>query len=540
MTASTAATAGPLAAPGLVVGRLSATLRHGPGRPPPAADPLRGPLLHAVGGRLESALRALALPPGRWCVARLDLTLPLDLDRPERALADDWSRAVAAAIERTVREGAAGGGPAAAVHYRHDADLLADAVAGLATGRLERLWAWRQTGLLHPGDPAPQTSPGEAALAVLARHPQQAAAAVLRAAEQCGAAALHRAWGRHGWQRLAALAGGAGPASGSAAPGSAGTEPRAADSRARAHALLAGSRLAALLRDSRLRPAEETAAAWAVLILAETDPAALHRPGLHRLLTEALSAPDPSEPALPPPGPQGPAGRRREAAGAPGAVAPGPRAAADEDGPAAPARQPSAHAPRRPAAAPSGPAPDPGPALVPVPVPVPDPPDGAPTDWAGLLFLLATAADAGLPDRALDEPALGARPLPWVLHATARTLLPAADPDDPALLALAGTAPARAAPLLAAAPPTPRERPCLDALAAAWARATAARMAEPADPHRLVAAVARRRGRILAEPGWIEVVLPGADADVAVRRAGLDLDPGWVGWLGAVVRFRYV
>jgi hypothetical protein len=26
---------------------------------------------------------------------------------------------------------------------------------------------------------------------------------------------------------------------------------------------------------------------------------------------------------------------------------------------------------------------------------------------------------------------------------------------------------------------------------------------------------------------------------VEVRRAGLDLDPGWIPWLGAVVRFVY-
>jgi hypothetical protein len=29
------------------------------------------------------------------------------------------------------------------------------------------------------------------------------------------------------------------------------------------------------------------------------------------------------------------------------------------------------------------------------------------------------------------------------------------------------------------------------------------------------------------------------DLDVALRKAGLDIDPGWVDWLGAMVRFRY-
>ena len=50
----------------------------------------------------------------------------------------------------------------------------------------------------------------------------------------------------------------------------------------------------------------------------------------------------------------------------------------------------------------------------------------------------------------------------------------------------------------------------------------------------------RRPGSVLARPGWIEVRLPAEQVDLQVRRAGLDLDPGWVPWLGAVVRYRYV
>jgi hypothetical protein len=34
-------------------------------------------------------------------------------------------------------------------------------------------------------------------------------------------------------------------------------------------------------------------------------------------------------------------------------------------------------------------------------------------------------------------------------------------------------------------------------------------------------------------------MLDAADADAFVRKAGLDLDLGWVSWLGSVVRFRY-
>ena len=63
-----------------------------------------------------------------------------------------------------------------------------------------------------------------------------------------------------------------------------------------------------------------------------------------------------------------------------------------------------------------------------------------PTAWAGLLFLLATAARAGVPDDLLADDALAGHPLSWALYHVGRLLVPA-EPDDPALFALAGVAP---------------------------------------------------------------------------------------------------
>jgi hypothetical protein len=171
----------------------------------------------------------------------------------------------------------------------------------------------------------------------------------------------------------------------------------------------------------------------------------------------------------------------------------------------------------------------------------PDTPAGLPTDWAGLPFLLATAADAGLPGCALDDPDLADRPLAWVLHQVGQVLVPAA-PDDAALLALAGLDPRRARLLLRAAGPTAAERAGVVRLAERWRAATATRLANIAAPHNPgcdVHRVARRPGRVHAEPGWIEVHLPLATVDPVLRRAGLDVDPGWVPWLGAVVRYCY-
>ena len=41
------------------------------------------------------------------------------------------------------------------------------------------------------------------------------------------------------------------------------------------------------------------------------------------------------------------------------------------------------------------------------------------------------------------------------------------------------------------------------------------------------------------ESGWIELHLPLAGVDTAIRRLGLDLDPGFLPWLGCVLRICY-
>jgi hypothetical protein len=80
-------------------------------------------------------------------------------------------------------------------------------------------------------------------------------------------------------------------------------------------------------------------------------------------------------------------------------------------------------------------------------------------------------------------------------------------------------------------------------LAAAWAGSIADRLAaagEPApDPEAAVIRVTRRPGTVTGSPGWLEVRLPLATVDLTIRRAGLDIDPGWLPWLGAVVRYVY-
>ncbi|QRN93111.1 hypothetical protein JRI60_28325 [Archangium violaceum] len=50
----------------------------------------------------------------------------------------------------------------------------------------------------------------------------------------------------------------------------------------------------------------------------------------------------------------------------------------------------------------------------------------------------------------------------------------------------------------------------------------------------------RRPGRITATRTHVDVLFDIQQADIRVRSAGLDVDPGWVPWLGRVVRFHYL
>ncbi|PYP59219.1 MAG: hypothetical protein DMD40_03795 [Gemmatimonadetes bacterium] len=52
-------------------------------------------------------------------------------------------------------------------------------------------------------------------------------------------------------------------------------------------------------------------------------------------------------------------------------------------------------------------------------------------------------------------------------------------------------------------------------------------------------ALVMRPGQVAATRTHIDVLLPLADLDIRLRRVGLDIDPGWVPWLGRVVSFRY-
>ena len=151
--------------------------------------------------------------------------------------------------------------------------------------------------------------------------------------------------------------------------------------------------------------------------------------------------------------------------------------------------------------------------------------DEAATSWGGALFWLArTGPDALCPDDASEPRA----PLALRLLAIAQAL--GVPPDDAATRAFCGGA-------VPGEPVPPALVARAQVLVARWSDWLAE--AAPELPEPRTEAVCRRRGRLRLEPGWIELHLPLESADVRVRRLGLDLDPGWIAWLGCVLRIRY-
>ena len=55
-----------------------------------------------------------------------------------------------------------------------------------------------------------------------------------------------------------------------------------------------------------------------------------------------------------------------------------------------------------------------------------------------------------------------------------------------------------------------------------------------------LASAVTRPARLAIGATHVDLVFPLSTVDVRVRRAGLDIDPGWVPWLGRVIAFHYV
>lgn len=139
--------------------------------------------------------------------------------------------------------------------------------------------------------------------------------------------------------------------------------------------------------------------------------------------------------------------------------------------------------------------------------------DAIDTAWAGLWLLLPVLRRCGLDDD--DAP----------LAAFAQSLQAAPD-----ALHIPADDPVRA--LIAALDLPPVEAP------GPWLRR--ARLASLREARLPLRRVAARQGTVHLSDVRLDVVFPARAADVRIRRAGFDLDPGFVPWLGRIVHFHYV
>jgi hypothetical protein len=169
--------------------------------------------------------------------------------------------------------------------------------------------------------------------------------------------------------------------------------------------------------------------------------------------------------------------------------------------------------------------------------------DGVSTRFAGLFYLIRVLHFLSFPEFLSAYPALLRTNFAaqLLLHIGHRVSL---QPDDPIALALSPESRDQIEPVSCAYPDAvthllsaPAPRCSLDSPSQTWLAAT--RRWCRRNPGLGLATLIRRSGRAVVSPTHLDVCFHLANADPRIRRAGLDIDPGWVPWLGRIVKFHY-
>jgi len=147
------------------------------------------------------------------------------------------------------------------------------------------------------------------------------------------------------------------------------------------------------------------------------------------------------------------------------------------------------------------------------------------TSYAGFLFLIPLLSQLGIEAWLQKHPQL----LEWdwprhlLLRIAAQLGIP---PEDPVLAALAA----------AGLEPGPQVV-VLDSISRHWSKIL--RRWSQAPGRLSLAALVCRPGSLVWQRTHLDLYLDHRQAEIRVRRLGLDLDPGWVSWLALVVQFHY-
>jgi hypothetical protein len=484
---------------------------------------------------LEAAVERSGIDTsGELCLREINAVARLDPQQSDSTLAATLALAIAGAIEAGIGDKDAG-----LVRYGSRAHAVIDLATAAVAGDFTRAWAWRRLALWSAEPTVSRTDAVRLVLRALAAEPRHATVAVaalaahpvlfdrfLRHASPPQLVALARAvlesagCGHSVMAVSAEQLDGAGPA-------------RLAES---AHRLVLRSAIgrAALASRNAEWTADSRRHALAALIVSETEPALLHGPADRvREWIEALAA-KLAEPAAARETPAQERSRRDEPK-ARGAHEPLPHSSM-----AAPLA--SGSGPDRTGGAPRS-SPDPA---APHPAqpqwgvqPIPDVRRRAHTRFGGLLYLVNLASRIELVQHIVQEPRLVQRSPRWRLHQLALALVPAVE-TDPAALAFAGLPPESEPPNQDQPPASETERAAIAELRGELLGALREALDRPREAEReLMDFVCRRTAEIVADPGWLEVRLSLDEVRTEIRSAGLDLDPGWVPWLGIVIRFVY-
>jgi hypothetical protein len=496
---------------------------------------------------LEGAVSREGIAPGQHiCIDAVRVLTTLRLREPDSTLASTIGEAVAAAIRRLLDEGSA-----SVVRYTTRGHALIDLTASVMAGDFSRAWAWAQMGLwrsdfrLRPHDAA------ERILHRLALEPTLIVAVLSHVA-------------RHHRARLDDLLAHGSPrawaAAATAAWRAAGAEmnlPDQTSARADRHAaapvhdrrvtgvaerIVARSALLADARSAIAQLPRETFTALVGLAVLEAAPSAPRsgidvsqvaavvarivapraatRERISEPTTERISNVNP----LPADVVESHGGERVEPVEGEAATAPGP--SFHEVAAAIPADR----------AIDSAADATPAPGVLAVRL-------TAPTHHGGLLYLVNVLRRMNVIDRLAQDTPWSDRGLRWLLHQLAMLLAPVS-PDDPAALAFAGLPPDAESPSSLQAAPTADEVAALAQLSDAVSQALldhlrASGGSVTADAAAVLDLVCRRDADVVADPGWIEVHFDADTVSLDVRRAGLDVNPEWVPWLGVVLRFVY-
>ena len=527
---------------------------------------------------LEGALeRAGVAMYEEVCIRHLYVPVRLSLAQADHALALAWSIALADALKRA----ADGERSEDIVRYGSRVQALTDLAVRVTLGDFQRAWAWRQLGLWRLGDELSDTETAHELMRAWESEPRLIVPS-LRALAETGVLQRTLRWLTAAqWMTLAYAALTTVPASLPQDRSGVATRPLPPALRRDGHRLAQASRLAEAFVDAPGSIVEGTATrhALAAFVVLEVEPMALRaRRGSETpdLLLEAvanaiwvplevlrpdLSASgtdhDDQDQLVPGRHPSMPYGDAEviDRATVQSTIDPDTEAITPSDPSTASVssrqREPSVLGESSGPSEPSAPYARQGPLH---PKPVPADQSEAPleaevnlvaqlrhharTRFGGLLLLLNVVDELGLPDDIAGHPDLSERSFRWCLHRLGLTLI-SIEPDDAAALAFAGLSPDTPPPSVNVEPATPREDTAIGAYATRIQDDLRDRLDVAQSIPALMAFVCHRHAEIVADPGWLEVRLSLDSVSVDIRRAGLDLNPGYLPWLGMVVNFVY-